>query len=170
LLLALAVAGLGLTLPAALDFGVRTGSAPPYVARVVAVQNATPDPIWIARVALAREPSSDFRVVADSCSTRTLAPGAACAVTVEFAPAFRSSSGQIDDQLLFWGDGATYQAVRLRGVYDRGQPAGNGPPAAFGLLLVGGLLLAYVVIAVIVATAAMVGIVIVVNVARRARN
>jgi hypothetical protein len=169
-LLALALAGLGLTLPAALDFGVKTGSAPPYPARVIAVQNATPDAIWIARVAPARDPSSDFRVVADSCSTHTLAPGATCAVTVEFAPAFRSSSGLIDDRLLFWGDGATYQTVQLRGVYDRGQPTGGGPPVALAWLVVSGLLLFYLVIGGIVATAAIVGIVIVVKVARRVRN
>jgi hypothetical protein len=142
-LLALAVAGLGLSLPAAVDFGVKTGSAPPYEARVVAVQNATANPIWIARVGMFHDPSSDFRVLADSCSPHTLAPGAGCAVTVQFAPQFRSSSAPIDDQLLFWGDGAAYQAVPLRAVYDRGQPTGNPGIAALGpLLFIGFLLLA----------------------------
>jgi hypothetical protein len=123
-------------------------------------------------VAPARDPGSDFRVVADSCSTHTLGPGAACTVMVEFAPAFRSTSAQLEDQLLFWGDGTAYDAIDLRGAYDRGSPTGGGPPLAPALefLVVGGLVLFYLVVGGIVAIAAIVGIVLVVNAARRARN
>jgi len=71
--------------PGAVDFGDQA-SATTSAPRSVTVTNTGGAPLSVGSTSLAGADTAAFSLVADNCSGRTLAAGAACTVTVSFAP------------------------------------------------------------------------------------
>jgi hypothetical protein len=111
------------------------GGAP--VRRTVTITAAGPAPLRVSGVTVEGPAAGDFSVVDDSCTLRTMKAGAACALTVRFAPAVEgvrratlavtANIGRETRRIGLDGDGATAAgAVRP----PRAQVAPPVPPAA----------------------------------------
>jgi uncharacterized delta-60 repeat protein len=96
-------------------------------------------PIRPGPVAIVREARTQFRIVADECAGRTLAPGGSCTVAVTFAPtvsgrslagmAFWSDAGPRMHQTLFDGVGGAPLTLDGWGWNGFGQVGTGGPDA-----------------------------------------
>ena len=71
-------------------------------ARTFLLTNTGTAPITPSGVGLIRPRTEQFRIVHDACTNRTVAPGAACAVSVAFAPSLVDYSVV---ELVVWDDG-----------------------------------------------------------------
>jgi hypothetical protein len=85
----LEVSGQASTAPTSLDFDSQTVTTPsptPGVTQSVTLQNAGAVPVSVSAVYLAGANWKDFKLNAGACTGQTLAVGATCVVTLQFAP------------------------------------------------------------------------------------